>query len=66
MAYDYSENKLVQDSSAALLRDELGWDTVFAYDKEVLGENGTLGRKSYHEILLCAYRDGKRQSSKGR
>ncbi|MGO5335789.1 type I restriction endonuclease subunit R [Bilifractor sp. LCP19S3_H10] len=55
MAYDYSENKLVQDSSAALLHDELGWDTVFAYDKEVLGENGTLGRKSYHDILL--YRD---------
>lgn len=55
MAYDYSENKLVQDSSAALLRDELGWDTVFAYDKEVLGENGTLGRTSYYDILL--YRD---------
>ena len=26
MKYEYSENVLVQDSAAALMHDELGWD----------------------------------------
>ena len=55
MSYDYSENILVQESAGSLLRDELGWDVQFAYNTEVLGENGTFGRKSYHEILLYLY-----------
>ena len=55
MSYDYSENILVQESAAALLHDELGWNVVLAYNQEVLGENGTLGRKSYHEIVLWRY-----------
>ena len=55
MKYDYSENVLVQDSAAALMHDELGWEVVFAYNTEVLGENGTLGRKDYHEIVLWKY-----------
>ena len=53
--YEYSENVLVQDSAAALMHDELGWDVVYAYNQEVLGENGTLGRKNYHEIVLWRY-----------
>ena len=52
MSYDYSENILVQEAAGNLLRDELGWDVVYAYNKEVLGEAGTLGRTSYKEILL--------------
>ena len=55
MSYDYSENILVQESAAALLHDELGWDVVLAYNQEVLGEHGTLGRKDYHEIVLWRY-----------
>lgn len=55
MKYEYSENVLVQDSAAALMHDELGWDVVFAYNTEVLGDNGTLGRKDYHEIVLWRY-----------
>lgn len=55
MSYDYSENILVQESAGNLLRDELGWDVKFAYNTEVLGENGTFGRKSYKEILLTRY-----------
>ena len=57
MKYEYSENVLVQDSAAALMHDELGWDVVFAYNQEVLGENGTLGRNNYHEIVLWRYFD---------
>ena len=55
MSYEYSENKLVQDSAGNLLRDELGWDVAYAYNTEKLGESGTFGRKSYKEILLTRY-----------
>ena len=55
MSYEFSENVLIQDSAAALMHDELGWEVVYAYNKEVLGEAGTLGRKSYHEIVLWRY-----------
>ena len=55
MSHDYSENILIQESSGKLLQNELGWEVVFAYNTEQLGENGTLGRKSYKEILLTQY-----------
>ena len=55
MSYDYSENVLIQDSAGNLLHNELGWQVEFAYNKEVLGEHGTFGRRDYHEILLARY-----------
>ena len=55
MSYDYSENVLVQGAAGDLLRDELGWEVQFAYNTEVLGEQGTFGRKSYNDILLTSY-----------
>ncbi|MCB7521055.1 type I restriction endonuclease subunit R [[Clostridium] hylemonae] len=55
MSYDYSENILVQESAGNLLKNELGWDVVFAYNTEVLGKDGTFGRTSYHDILLTRY-----------
>lgn len=56
MSWEYSENILVQNSAGDLLLDVLNWDdVVFAYNKETLGENGTLGRKSYKEIVLTRY-----------
>lgn len=55
MSYDYSENILVQESAGNLLHDELGWEVEFAYNTEVLGENGSFGRTSYHDILLVRY-----------
>ena len=55
MSWEYSENILVQNSAGNVLRDKLGWEVIFAYNTEVLGENGTLGRKSYHEIVLTRY-----------
>lgn len=57
MSTDYSEDKLIQKSAAGLMEKELGWTSIYAYDKEVLGEDGTLGRSSYHEVLLtCRFR----------
>lgn len=55
MSHDYSANILIQESAADLLHDELGWEVVYAYNTEQLGETDTLGRKSYKEILLTRY-----------
>ena len=55
MAYEYSENILVQEAAGNLLQNELGWEVVFAYNKEKLGADGTLGRTGYQEILLRRY-----------
>lgn len=52
MSHDYSEDQLIQRSAAELLEKELGWQSVYAYDEEILGVSGTLGRKSYKEVLL--------------
>ena len=54
MSKDYSEDQLVQKSTADLLETELGWTSVYAFDQETLGLDGTLGRTSYHEVLLTA------------
>lgn len=55
MSHEYSENILVQESAGNMLRDELGWEVVFAYNQEVLGENGTLGRRSYRDVVLTRH-----------
>ena len=44
MAKDYSEDQLIQRSTA-----------VYAFDQETLGANGTLGRTNYHEVLLTRH-----------
>jgi type I restriction enzyme R subunit len=51
MSYSYSESQLIQKGAAELL-EQLGWQSVFAYNEETLGEAGTLGRKNYKEVLL--------------
>ena len=55
MAKDYSEDLLIQKSAAELLEKELGWKSVYAFDNEVLGEQGTLGRKTQCEIVLTRH-----------
>ena len=55
MSWDYSENILVQESAGNLLQNELQWDVKYAFNQEILGEDGTFGRKSYREILLKRY-----------
>ena len=55
MAKDYSEDQLIQKSTAELLEKELGWKSVYAFDNEVLGEQGTLGRKTQSEVVLMRH-----------
>ncbi len=54
-AYAYSEDTLVQQTTADYLRDVLGWETVFAYNQETFGPEGTLGRASDREVVLLRY-----------
>ena len=52
MSHDYSEDQLIQKLTAELLEKELGWKSVYALDNEVLGEQGTIGRKTQSEVVL--------------
>ncbi|MDQ0257093.1 type I restriction enzyme R subunit [Evansella vedderi] len=55
MSGSMSEDKLVQETTANYFRDELKWDSVFAYNTEILGLDGTLGRTSEKEVVLLRY-----------
>ena len=55
MTHDYSEDKLVQETTANYFRDQLGWESVYAYNDEILGPDGTLGRTSEREVVLVSY-----------
>jgi type I restriction enzyme R subunit len=47
-----SEDRLVQKTFADHLHNKLGWDSVYAWNDETFGPNGTLGRASEREVLL--------------
>lgn len=55
MSAEYSEDKLVQQTIADYFVQTLHWESVFAYNTETLGTNGTLGRNSQTEIILKRY-----------
>lgn len=46
------EDRLVQATFAAHLKDRLGWETVYAFNDETFGPDGTLGRASTSEAVL--------------
>lgn len=54
-AHDYSEDTLVQKTTADYLCDTLGWESVYAYNEETFGSEGLLGRASDREIILKRY-----------
>ena len=51
MAYNYSEDQLVEQPAIQLFS-ELGWETLVASD-EVMGVDGTLGRETKSEVVLA-------------
>lgn len=51
----FTEDTLVQQTTADYLRDQLGWDSVYAYNDETFGPEGTLGRKDDREVVLTRY-----------
>ena len=47
-----SEDRLVQQTFARHLEEVLGWDSVYAWNEETFGPNGTLGRADTREAVL--------------
>lgn len=52
MPHAYSEDTLIEQTAIDLFYQRLGWDTLVAYNKEIFGPGGTLGRLSKKEVLL--------------
>src|SRR3989304_2170762 len=51
----YTEDTLVQQTTAEYLEQQLGWESVYAYNTETFGPEGTLGRVSDREVVLTRY-----------
>jgi len=56
---EYTEDKLVQETTVDFLQVELGWEAIYAYDNEVFDPSGnyggTLGRKDKTQSLAPKY-----------
>ena len=47
-----TEDALVQRTIADYLETELGWESAYAWNREIFGPDGTFGRDSEQEVLL--------------
>ena len=47
-----SEDRLVQATFAEHLKKVLGWESVYAWNEETFGPDGTLGRADTREVVL--------------
>lgn len=50
-----NEDTLVQATTADYLEEKLGWESIFAYNNETFGKEGTLGRESNKDVVLVRY-----------
>lgn len=50
-----NEDTLVQATMANYLADALGWDSVYAFNTETLGAEGSLGRASERDVTLTRH-----------
>ena len=48
----YTEDTLVQQTTAEYLERQLGWTSVYAYNNEDFGPDSLLGRSSDREVVL--------------
>jgi len=48
----FTEDTLVQQTTADYLEQHLGWESIYAYNKENFGPNSLLGRDSDREVVL--------------
>ena len=48
----YTEDTLVQKTTAEYLEQQLGWESVYAYNNEDFGPDSLLGRASDREVVL--------------
>jgi type I restriction enzyme, R subunit len=50
-----NEDTLVQATMADYLAESLGWDSLYAFNTEVLGPEGTLGRATEQDVILTRH-----------
>ncbi|NOR49017.1 MAG: HsdR family type I site-specific deoxyribonuclease, partial [Methanosarcinaceae archaeon] len=50
--HSYTEDTLVQQTTADYLEQQLGWDSIYAYNNEDFGPDSLLGRTSDSEVVL--------------
>jgi type I restriction enzyme R subunit len=55
MAGEYSEDKLIEQTSLHIFNEMLGWERILAYDQEDFGPHSLLGRSSRKDVLLHRY-----------
>ena len=48
----YTEDNLVQKTTAEYMEHQLGWDSVYAYNNEDFGPDSLLGRSSDRDVVL--------------
>ena len=48
----YTEDTLVQQTTAEYLEERLGWESVYAHNREDFGPAGLLGRASDRDVVL--------------
>lgn len=48
----YNEDSLVQQTIADYMEDALGWESIYAFNREDFGPASLLGRKSEREVVL--------------
>ncbi|MBW2637393.1 MAG: hypothetical protein JRC86_07725 [Deltaproteobacteria bacterium] len=53
MRSEYSEDTLVQQTTAEYLEQQLGWESVYAYNNEDFGPDSLLGSAPYSEVVLA-------------
>lgn len=51
-SYEYSEDNLIEQTALGLFHDQLGWETLLAYNTETFGVGSTLGRTDKREVVL--------------
>jgi type I restriction enzyme R subunit len=52
MSWEYSEDNLIEQTAIDIFFNQLGWDTLLAYNKEGFGEGSQLGRLNKSEVVL--------------
>ena len=54
MTPHYTEDTLVQQTTAEYLENKLGWESIYAYNNEGFGPESLLGRESEREVVLTS------------
>ena len=51
----YTEDTLVQQTTADYLEQQLGWESIYAHNNEDFGPDSLLGRMSEREVVLTRF-----------